>query len=83
MGWFKKGWGKVKALLRNSMWCGSTNIAYTRVSWDDCTMPKKIGDVGLISPKDAMRLLMSKWNIQALLSDQSNLQILLRYHITL
>ena len=51
-----------------------------RVSWDDCTMLKKVG--GLTSPEDAKRALMSKWIIQALLPDHSDLQVLLRYHIT-
>ena len=56
------------------------NMERARVSWDDCTMLKKVG--GLTSPEDAKRALMSKWIIQALLPDHSDLQVLLRYHIT-
>jgi hypothetical protein len=41
-------------------------------------MPKKVGGLSLILPEDAMKALMSKWIIQALLQSKSNLQIILR-----
>ena len=56
-------------------------MAIAQVSWDDYTMAKKVGGQSLIFPEDAMRALMSKWIIQALLLGQSNMQVLLRYHI--
>lgn len=69
---------KIKALLRNYLWSGSENIATTCVSWDDYMMPKEISGPSLISPKDAMKALMSEWIVQALLPNKSNLQIILR-----
>jgi hypothetical protein len=44
-------------------------------------LPKKVGGLSLASVEDAMRALMSKWIIQALLRTQSNLQVLIRYRI--
>lgn len=44
------------------------NIATTCVSWDHCTLLKKVGDLNLTSPQDAMGAFVSKWIIQALLS---------------
>ena len=44
-------------------------------------MFKKVGGLSLISPKDAMKALVSKWVIQALLLSKSNLQIISRYCI--
>lgn len=41
-----------------------------------------VSGLGLISPEDAMKLLMSKWIVQALLPGMSNLQIILQYRIT-
>ena len=54
---------KIKALLCNCLWYGLENKAKARVSWDDCTMPKIVGGLSLISPKNAMKTLMSKWII--------------------
>lgn len=44
-------------------------------------MPKKVGGFSPTSLEDAMRAQMSKWITQALLHDQLNLQVLLRYRI--
>ena len=71
----------IKPLLRKYVWSGSENTARARVSWDDCTMPKKVGGLTIISPEDAMKALMSKWVIQALLLGKSNLQTILRHRI--
>ena len=38
-----------------------------RVSWDDCTMAKKVGGLSLTLPEDAMKVLVSEWIVQALL----------------
>ena len=73
--------GKIKAFLRNYLWSGSENTTRARVSWDDCTMPKKVGDLSLTSPEHAMKALMSKWVTQALLPEISNLQTVLRHCI--
>jgi hypothetical protein len=45
---FKKVLGKIKAFLCNYLWCGFENMAKACVSWDDCTMPKKVGDLVLL-----------------------------------
>ena len=45
-------------------------------------MPEKIGGLSLISPSDAIKTLMNKLVIQALLPSKSNLQIISRYCIT-
>ena len=42
---------------------------------------KKVGGLSFTSLEDAMRVLMSKWIIQALLLGQSNLQVILNYCI--
>ena len=49
-------------------------MARARVSWDDCTLPKNKCGLSLISTKDVMKTIMSKWIIQALLRGKSNLQ---------
>ena len=74
---------KIKALLCICLWYGLENKAKARVSWDDCTMPKIVGGPSLISPKDAMKTLMGKWIIQALLPGKhsTNLLIIPRYRI--
>ena len=46
-------------------------------------MSKNGDGFSFTSLEDAMRALVSKWIIQALLLDQSNLHIMLRYRITL
>jgi hypothetical protein len=61
---------KVKALLWNHLWYGSKNTARAQTSWDDYTLLKKVGGLSLTSLEDAMRALMSKWIIQALILGQ-------------
>lgn len=73
---------KIKVLLCNYLWFGSENTAITIVTWDGCTMPKRVGGFHLTPPDDAMRALMSKWITQAISHSQLNMQVLLRYHIT-
>ena len=46
--------GRIEALFHNYLWSGSQNIAKARVSWEDCTIFKKVRGVGLISPKNAI-----------------------------
>ena len=78
----KKGLGEIKALLRNYLWYGSKNMTWACVSWDDCTIRKKIGGMSLTLPEDAMKTLTSKWIIQALPPSKSNPQSILMYGIT-
>jgi hypothetical protein len=72
----------IKALLRSYLWCGTKNMTRTWVSWDKCMIPKKIGGLSLTSLEDAMKALMSKWIIQAIMPDHANMQILVRCRIT-
>lgn len=72
----------IKALLRSYLWCGTKNMTRTWVSWDKCMIPKKIGGLSLTSSEDAMKALMSKWIIQAIMPDHANMQILVRCRIT-
>jgi hypothetical protein len=37
----KKVLGRIKALLRNYLWSGTESTTRARVSWDDCTCPRK------------------------------------------
>ena len=77
----KKLLGRIKALFCTNLWSGSESTTRARVSWDDCTMPKKVVGIYLILPEDAMKALMSKWVIQTILLGKWNLQIILRYRI--
>jgi len=77
----KRVLGILKALLHNYLWYGSVNTTGARVNWDDYMMPKKVRGLSFLSPKDAMKALMSKWVIQALLPGKLNLQTILKYHI--
>ena len=71
-----------KALLRNCLWCGSKNMTCTRMSWDDCMILKKIGGLSLTSSEDAMKALMSKWIVQAIMHGHANIQFFTRFRIT-
>ena len=77
----QRAMGKIKALLRTYLWSGSKNATTTHVSWDDYMMPKENSGLSLLSPEDAIKALMSKWIVQALLPGKSNLQIILRCFI--
>lgn len=72
---------KKKCLLRSSLWSGMENMPCAHVMWDDRILLKKVGELSLTLPEDAMSALMSKWGIQALLPSQSNLLLILNYHI--
>lgn len=69
---------RIKALLCNYLCFGSENMARAWVSWD-CTLPKNVGGLNLISPDDAMKALMSQWIIQDLIPGKLNLRIFVRY----
>ena len=73
---------EIKTLICKCLWLGSKNMVKARVNWDDYTMYKKVGDLNLILPKDAIQTLMNKWIIQVLPPRKVNLEMILRYHIT-
>lgn len=52
----KKVLGKFEALLRNYLWSIYENTI--RVSWDDCTLLKKIGGLDLTSSEEIVRAFM-------------------------
>ena len=66
----KKVLRKIKALLHDYLWLAFENTAREWVCWDDYVMLKEVGVLSLTSQEDAMRALMSKWTVQALLPSQ-------------
>lgn len=79
---FKRFLVNIKALLHNYLWCGSKNTTRSWLSWDKCMIPKKIGGLSVTSSEDAIKALISKWIIQAVMPDHANMQILVRCRIT-
>ena len=79
----KRVLAKIEALLRNYLWSGARKTTRAWVSWDNCMISKKVRGLSLISLEDAMKTFMNKRIIQALLCSKLNLQIILRYRITL
>ena len=54
----KRVLGKIKTLFRNYLWIGAKNATRAHASWDDYMMPKKVGGLSLILPKDASLYLL-------------------------
>lgn len=69
---------RIKVLYHNYLWSGSKSTSRTHVTWDDCSMPKKVKEFNLILAKDAMKTLITKWVMLTLLMGKSNVQIILR-----
>ena len=82
MGWFQQSIGGDQGLVAQLFVVWIQECGHTCVNWDDCTMLKKVGGLSLPSSEDDMKTIVSKWIVQALLPDHSNLQTLLRYCIT-
>ena len=38
---------KMRGAIRKSLWSGKEQLTYTRVSWKECCMKKKVGGLGL------------------------------------
>lgn len=68
-------------MVRYFLWSGSSSEIRARVAWEDCSVAKKFGGLGLLDAEEAMNALMAKWLLRALLPGSSNLQLFLRYHI--
>jgi hypothetical protein len=60
---------------------GKDHNAHSQVNWKDYYNKKKIKGLGLVGPYKVVMWLLSKWVVYAFQPWESNLQILLHYHI--
>ena len=74
---------KIRGAIRNYLWSGKEQLTRTRVSWRECCMKKKYGGLGLVNPEVAKTSLLSKWIVKAMEPGESNLQLMLRYRLSL
>ncbi len=73
---------KIKRDNQNYLWLGEEKFIQTRVSWNECCLKKKYGELGLIDPKMAKTNLLIKWIVKAMEPGDSNFQLILRYSIS-
>jgi len=67
--------------MRNFLWSGSEHLSRTRVSWNDCCLPKSTGGLQLLDPEVSLNALLAKWVMYAIEPGISGLKTLLRYRI--
>lgn len=70
---------KIRAMIRDFLWSGTTNRSRARISWTDCCASRLVGGLNLVDPEEALHALAVKWILKAMLPGGSNLQFLLRY----
>lgn len=76
------GVDKATAAVKNYMWFDALRRARTKVSWTQCYMSKDREGINMVSPKDALVALMTKWILKTCEPGVSNLHELLRYRLS-
>jgi hypothetical protein len=72
---------RIRATLRDFMWCGSDHNCRVKVGWYDCCASRKVGSLNILDLEEALMALIAKWLLKALALGTSNIQHLLHYKL--
>ena len=74
--------GKIRGAIRNYLWSRKEQRSRTRVSRRECYLKKKYGGFGLVDPEQDNTSLLCKWIVRTMEPGESNLQLMLQFHLS-
>ena len=74
--------GKIRGAIRNYLWSRKEQRSRTRVSRRECYLKKKYGGFRLVDPEQDNTSLLCKWIVRTMEPGESNLQLMLQFHLS-